>query len=150
MNYDTLTQYAIQRFYNSLDAGKLVTAYGVCKSFALTFQQYDVVDALEALRVEFKVKTGMDVIDVVSLGLFSVDQIIEFEVTTSKGKIIRSQISGYEVYKYMLNFQMAMQELFDKAMIGSMKQSLDATSESGTKTDLLGELGDSIDFEKSE
>jgi len=147
VNYDTLTSYAIQRFYNSLDSGKLVTAYGVCKSFAITFSQHGVVTELQELRDEFKLKTGMDVIDVVSLGLFSVNHTIEFEVTTPKGQIVRSQISGYEIYKYMLNFQMKMQELFDKAMIGSMKQSLDSDSED--VSGLLDELGGVIDI-KSE
>lgn len=145
VSYDTLTSYAIQRFYSSLDAGKLVTAYGVCKSFAITFGQHDVVEELQKTREEFKLKTGMDVIDVASLGLFSPNQTIEFELTTPSGRQIRSQISGYEVYKYMLSFQMKMQELFDRAMIGSMKQSMDSSIESSSE--LLKGLGDSVELE---
>ena len=132
VNFDTLATYAIQRFYSALDSGRLVTAYGVVKSFAVAFNQQDIVRELQDLRHRFKTLVGMDIIDVVSLGLFSIRHEIVFEVRKGKHKTETRSMSGYDIYRFMLNFQMELQELFDRALIQSMKQST-TTSEEASK-----------------
>ena len=144
VNFDTLAHFAIQRFYGSIDSGRMVTAYGVVKSFAIAFNQMDIVNELKDAREDFKKRTGMDMIDVVSLGLFSADHTIEFEMARDGKKPVRATISGYDIYKYLLDFQMQLQELFDRAMIQSMRQTSETTEDDKT-SELLASLGDAFD-----
>jgi hypothetical protein len=117
VNYDTLATYALQRFYSALDTGRVLTAFGVLRSFAVAFEETDVVTDLDEALVNFKRVNGVDLIDVISLGLFRVDCELEFG---SRHKKVKK--SGYDIYKALYRFQMKLQELFDKALIGSMKQ----------------------------
>lgn len=120
VNFDTLASYALQRFYTSLDSGRLLTSFGVVRSFALAFGLENIKNKLDKLRTDFRNEVGVGIVDVMSLGLFGRDIELVFENEETNEKIV---LSGYEVYKALYHFQLKLQELFDEALIASMKMS---------------------------
>ena len=142
VSYDTLTAYSIQRFYNALDRGRLITAIGVTRSFGVAFKQNDIVKKVDELMFNFEKKLGVSLVDVVALGLFNKDHVVEFETKGTSTKI-----TGYEIYKSLYNFQMKLQDIFNEALLASMK---DSTIEGGTVDfdKITKALAGGVDFEK--